>query len=311
METYSGTGFVSSGLLSDAPPAPGAPPNNAFSLIFDTSGTYDFIWIVHPFQTGTIEVLASNAQDVPSQADLDAQAAAELAPLLVGLEQAKQGSPISVTQEAGPIGTTIWHVQAGTRGPRRFTEVFEFLAKDITIQEGDTVVWSSPAFHTVTFHPGQDAPEFVIPEPQDAGPPLLRVNPAVLLPVKPASDFNGTVYWNSGTIGEDAPFGTNFSMTFSQTGLFEYICALHVSMGMEGSVTVVERQAPHTALLDALMLVLEGGAGGRGGLPGDYVYGDHREAYREGGLWRLFRVFSSDQQGSEQQRTGLRPLPNR
>ena len=45
--------------------------------------------------------------------------------------------------------------------------------------------------------------------------------------------------------------GASFSMTFGKAGTFDYICALHAQMGMEGSVTVVERQAPHTALLDA------------------------------------------------------------
>ena len=58
--------------------------------------------------------------------------------------------------------------------------------------------------------------------------------------------------------------------------------------------------------LDALTLLLEDEAGVRVALPGDYVYGDHREAYQEGGLWGLFRVFPSEQQG-----TGLRPLANR
>jgi len=58
--------------------------------------------------------------------------------------------------------------------------------------------------------------------------------------------------------------------------------------------------------LNALTLVLDGGAGGRHALPGDYVYGDHREAYREGGLWGLFRVYPSEQHG-----TGLRPFPDR
>ena len=58
--------------------------------------------------------------------------------------------------------------------------------------------------------------------------------------------------------------------------------------------------------LDALTLVLEGGAGGRSALPGDYVYGDHREAYREAGLWGLLRVYPPGQQGS-----GLLPLPDR
>jgi hypothetical protein len=42
--------------------------------------------------------------------------------------------------------------------------------------------------------------------------------------------------------------------------------------------------------LEARSLRLEGGAGGVDGLPGDYVYGDHRGAYEEAGLWGLFRV---------------------
>ena len=58
--------------------------------------------------------------------------------------------------------------------------------------------------------------------------------------------------------------------------------------------------------LDALTLVLDGGAGGDSELPGDYVYGDHRGAYREAGLWGLLRVYPPNQQG-----TGLLPLPDR
>jgi manganese oxidase len=42
--------------------------------------------------------------------------------------------------------------------------------------------------------------------------------------------------------------------------------------------------------MEALTLALTEGAGGAARLPGDYLYGDHREAYREAGLWGLFRV---------------------
>jgi hypothetical protein len=42
--------------------------------------------------------------------------------------------------------------------------------------------------------------------------------------------------------------------------------------------------------LEAGSLRLEGGAGGPDGLPGDYLYGDHREPFREAGIWGLFRV---------------------
>ncbi len=44
--------------------------------------------------------------------------------------------------------------------------------------------------------------------------------------------------------------------------------------------------------LEAVTLDLEGGAGGVERLPGDYVYGDHREPYREAGLWGVFRVYA-------------------
>ncbi len=48
---------------------------------------------------------------------------------------------------------------------------------------------------------------------------------------------------------------------------------------------------------EAVTLVLDRGAGGRAGIPGDYLYGDHREPYREAGLWGLFRVYPSDAGG--------------
>jgi hypothetical protein len=56
--------------------------------------------------------------------------------------------------------------------------------------------------------------------------------------------------------------------------------------------------------LEAMTIDLEGGAGGPARLPGDYLYGDHREPYREAGLWGLLRVrepCAADE--------GLRPLP--
>lgn len=42
--------------------------------------------------------------------------------------------------------------------------------------------------------------------------------------------------------------------------------------------------------LEAITIVPLGGAGGAAGLPGDYLYGDHREPFREAGLWGVFRV---------------------
>ena len=41
--------------------------------------------------------------------------------------------------------------------------------------------------------------------------------------------------------------------------------------------------------LDALTLRLVAGSGG---MPADYLYGDHREPYRQAGLWGLLRVYA-------------------
>ena len=77
VETYSGTGFFNSGGLSKvAAEPPGTPPNDTFSLTFDTPGTYSY----GGTGEGKVIVEPSSALDVPSQAEIDAQAQEELAP---------------------------------------------------------------------------------------------------------------------------------------------------------------------------------------------------------------------------------------
>ncbi len=53
---------------------------------------------------------------------------------------------------------------------------------------------------------------------------------------------------------------------------------------------------------EALTLQVE--AGGEAALRGDYLYGDHREPYRDAGLWGIMRVYGPGAQG-----VGIRPLP--
>ena len=63
----------------------------------------------------------------------------------------------------------------------------DFFPKNLTIQSGDTVIWTSTFAHEVIFHPGAPAPEFVLPREQESGLPLLVLNPVTLFPVKPAN----------------------------------------------------------------------------------------------------------------------------
>ena len=55
--------------------------------------------------------------------------------------------------------------------------------------------------------------------------------------------------------------------------------------------------------LEAITIIPLGGAGGESRLPGDYLYGDHREPYREAGLWGLFRVYAPNNSQAK-----IRPL---
>jgi hypothetical protein len=58
--------------------------------------------------------------------------------------------------------------------------------------------------------------------------------------------------------------------------------------------------------LEAITIVPLGGAGGVLGLPGDYLYGDHREPFREAGLWGLLRVYAADDAGAQLQALPMR-----
>jgi hypothetical protein len=57
--------------------------------------------------------------------------------------------------------------------------------------------------------------------------------------------------------------------------------------GVAGSSLVSSLQV---GALETVTLALDGGAGGRAGLPGDYEYGDHRAPYREAGMWGELQV---------------------
>ena len=241
VETYSGEGFVSSGLMSKQAPAPNVPPNDAFSLTFDTAGTYQYICLVHEeFMVATVVVEPATAADGPSQDEIDAQAEAEMAPILADLEVSKQAGG-QAGSAPGPNDTTLWFVKAGildfvTADPR--AESLEFLPKNLTVKSGDTVIWGSTGFHTITFDPVAPPPEFIIPEPQQAGPPLLKINPEAAIPARPAAVYDPTQYYNSGVVGIFAPDGASWALTFDQPGTYEYICIVHRALGMKGTITV-------------------------------------------------------------------------
>jgi plastocyanin len=242
VEMYSGFGFASSGLLQKQTP-PGAPPNKSMSLVFDTPGTYNYLCLVHTDRMfGTIEVVAED-QDADSQDTINQRARAEIA-----LEMTLIGPARDVAQmtkkEPGLNNSTITYVRAGMSdvfsGDGR-AQLMEFLPKELTVKTGDTVVWGSSYFHSVSFPNTTPAPEFILPVPQPGGPPQLTLNPLEVIPAKPAATYDPTKYYNSSDLGPFSLAGYSWSLAFDKPGTYAYLCLVHKDLGMKGTITVVAR----------------------------------------------------------------------
>lgn len=239
VEHYAGASYANSGIMSKAPGGPDAPPNDSFSLTFDEPGVYPFICLLHPYQRGVVVVAEATATDVPSQADIDAQIQAEQQGFLAQVEAAV-GAGSSPRGETLADGSQLWYVEAGSSVGDPSAQTFEFLSKDLTINAGDTVVWTSHEFHTITFIPAPPAPEFVVPVLQEAGPPFLTLNGQVAAPAKPSPTYDPAQFYNSGLLGPGLPGGSSWSLTFDQPGTYEYFCAVHRELGMKGRIVVKE-----------------------------------------------------------------------
>ena len=80
-----------------------------------------------------------------------------------------------------------------------------------------------------------------IAKPQADAYPLFIRNPKVFQPAKPAAVYDPAQHFNSGPIGQTAPVGISWALTFDTAGVYEYLCAFHHEMGMKATITVVAR----------------------------------------------------------------------
>lgn len=240
-QAYDGTGLAHSGVLANGEIL-GFPENTRFSLTFNRPGTYEYYCLIHPFMTGTV-IVEEQATGLPNPEEVNREALEELSELqalAAGLEQAATSASAIEVEQAGP---DTWLAQSGIGFPN--VEVYDFVPRNLTIEVGDTVVWTSTSFHTVTFDTDDEPEDFITLEEQGGGQrPLFIYNPDVMTPSKPSPTFEAGEFFNSGWIGPAAvaaglPGGAAFSLTFDEPGTFDYYCAVHRELGMVGTITVV------------------------------------------------------------------------
>jgi len=238
--------FVSSGRMAGVPPTPGLDEIKEFSLTFDMPGTYFYLCVTHADQMqGRVEVLPADAVQAPSQAEIDATAKAEM-DVIFGLVERETAQRTNMRSEPGPANNTVWYVSAGNHWFQITDErasLQEFMPKNLTITAGDTVVWGSTGFHSVTFNPTPPMPELRYLETLPDGTQAIINNPVMFNPVKPAAAYDPTMFFNSGNLSSGQPNGTGWTLTFNTPGTYEYVCGVHEALGMKGTIIVVPRSA--------------------------------------------------------------------
>jgi len=130
-------------------------------------------------------------------------------------------------------------VLVGSENISNGVSISSFFPSMVKIHVGDSITWKANTheIHTVTFLAGQSLEDLIIPAPTGLASPF-QINPKAAFPTPTNGQYNGATYMNSGILSTDAGSVTSFTLTFTQTGVFDYVCYVH-GMMMSGQIDVV------------------------------------------------------------------------
>jgi plastocyanin len=204
---FAGQPFYNSGII--------APGGGTFDLRLSTAlaaGTYNFFCVIHPGQTGAIEVVA---REVPTQRPRTLIRAAD--------EQFERDSRemrrFLRDADAGRLDAPAPTIRAGAATAR--VSLNRFLPSEVTINSGESVTWANNGSvpHVMTFGGA-------LPAPVAAETP----------PTRPSGSSITDGLFTTGPIGAWPYPRTEYTLRFDRRGRYEYACWLHP--GMTGSVVV-------------------------------------------------------------------------
>jgi plastocyanin len=214
----------------------GGNPTNppTFEATFSAPGNYDYFCIIHPFMTGTVEVLDPGdpgSARVDNQASLDARGAADENSAIIEGQQNDAAIRVRIPGAiAKPGGSREFAVILG--GETRNTQQNIMYPSTLTVRPGDSVrfINETPVPHSATF--GQ-----LPPGDPFAAPATANSDPA-----------NGVVHTGLFTASGDPPALTPESkvVSFSKPGSYDYYCLLHPEMRGTIVVSAAAPQPPNT-----------------------------------------------------------------
>jgi len=234
---YDGTTYANSGLM-------GREPGQAeeFSLTFTMEGTYDYMCLVHGFMMSGEVVVVGEEVGAPSPNQATAHGKQQIAEGLAKVPAVVMAANMQVEPPVMNGDGTLTHYVMIGYGEGQI-DLMRFFPNRLIVRPGDTVVWEMSAHndapHTVTFLNGAEEPSLVIPIPQQNGPPVLYLNPAVLFPQQLGQDLTREGIYSSGVMNPIP--GTTYTLMIGNmaTGVEPYSCLLHDSSGMEATLTVL------------------------------------------------------------------------
>jgi plastocyanin len=225
---YDGTACVNSGILQ---------AGATYSVVFPVAGNFKLVCLAHPDMTATIHVLAASTQLPHNQAYYNQQAASQGATLLADANASAHvhAGHNGVVAGAGKIN--------GNGGGTETASVMRFMNATKVIRVGETVEWTTSeavTSHTITFGPEPD-PTNLIPPSANVTVDADGARHAIINSSSDAVHSGFITQAPQDRTGlAQAPLGvTRFRVTFTQPGVYHYICALHDNLGMVGEVIVL------------------------------------------------------------------------
>jgi plastocyanin len=233
--SFDGTACVNGGRMTNG---------QSYSVTFPNKGNFKLVCLIHADMSGVVHVL-DPSEPLPHDQDFyDLEAQHERAELLSDASQLEgRGTATARRTSDDEVTAGISEIVATTGGGAQASVVLRFLPGRMVVHVGDTVEWTnlgSTVGHTVTFgtEPGDPVnapPSANVFLDSDGARHALIASPADNVHsgnLRPAPQER--VGLAQALIG-----ATRFRVTFTQPGVFPYVCAIHDDQGMKGEVVVL------------------------------------------------------------------------